>query len=212
MKLSQLDLGETLAAGAVNAFLTSVFIGIVAGLIVKRYELRHQTRAALRATYAQLLVAQRRSRQLSIELAQAGGKSTDSTLARQASVAHDEFINVYHDLNLDVSRQMWREVRALRHILDDMLKLAQAGKADECTKLSYLARAARQNLAGAFRAQLGHAPLQKRKPLDRYDKSLAASAGLLTRLSFHLNQRRSLWFRRDIERSTARSPAAHEPR
>ncbi|WP_416963009.1 hypothetical protein [Streptomyces sp. Agncl-13] len=212
MTLSQLNLEETLAAGAANAFLTSVFIGIVAGLIVKRYELRHQTRAALRTTYAQLLVAQRRSRQLSIELAQADRNATDSTLAKQASAAHDEFINVYHDLNLDVSRQMWREVRALRHILDDMLTLAQARKADECEKLSDLARAARQNLAGGFRAQLGHAPLQKRKPLGKYDKGLADSAGLLTRLSFRLIQRRSLWFTRDIERSTARSPAIHERR
>lgn len=181
MTLSQLNFGETLAAGAVNALLTAVFIGIVAGLIVKRYEsihelrlqtreLEHQTRVALRTTYSQLLVAQRHSRQASVQLAQAGGESSDPDLAKAAGAAHDEFINHYHGLNLDASAEMWRDARGLRKILDDMLNSARSGDAPGCEQLAGHARAARQNLERSFRVRLGHEPLQERRDLGKYDR------------------------------------------
>ncbi|MFI6437280.1 hypothetical protein [Streptomyces sp. NPDC050759] len=184
MTFSQLEFGETLAAGAVNAFVTAFFIGIVAGLIVKRYEavhelrlqtleLEHQTRAALRATYSQLLVAQRRSRQASAQLAQAGGEKSAPELATKAGTAHDEFISLYHSLNLDASKQMWLDVRGLRKILDAMLERARRGDAAGCAKLVGKARAARQNLERSFRDRLGHEPLQERKALGEYDRGLA---------------------------------------
>lgn len=76
-------------------------------------------------------------------LAQTGG--TDPDLAKQAIAAHDEFIDSYHHLNLDVSDQMWRDVQGLRHTLDDMLELALAGEATGCEDLVELARSVRQN-------------------------------------------------------------------
>ncbi|GAA3117094.1 hypothetical protein GCM10010449_44030 [Streptomyces rectiviolaceus] len=194
MPLSQLDFGEALAIGAVNAFCAAMFIGLAAGLVVKRYELEHQTRTSLRTTYTNLLVAQRRSRQLSVMLAQTGGQATNPDLAKQAIAAHDEFIDSYHALNLDVSKQMWRDVCRLRNILDDMLELALEGEARGCADLVDVARAARQNLERSFRARLRHSVLQRRKPLGGYDaprREAPPGASPPTRLRFRLLRLRS---------------------
>src|SRR5438874_11268879 len=90
-------------------------------------ELEHQTLETLRRTYGQLLIAQRRSRELSVRLAEAGGTPSEANLAAAATAAHSEFIDFYHQLNLDSSRDMWFEVRGLRHVLDKMLDEARAG-------------------------------------------------------------------------------------
>ena len=143
--VGQLDFAQTVAAGAVNALFTAAFtaafVVIFGGIVVRWYEgratdrrrheeelheeflqgrqLEHQTRAALRETYARFLVAQRRSRQASIALADAGGSSSAKDLDKAALQAHDEFIDVYHLLNLDASREMWLDARGLRAALDD---------------------------------------------------------------------------------------------
>jgi hypothetical protein len=89
-----------------------------------------QTRSALRETYSRLLVAQRRSRQASIALSVAENRARDAdrVAARQA---HDDFIDEYHRLALDADESMWRELRGLRDVLDDMLACAQSGDADK---------------------------------------------------------------------------------
>jgi hypothetical protein len=134
-------------------------------------ELEHQARAALRKSYAALLVTQRRSRELSRQLAEAGGATTiNSKLAEAARAAHDEFIDSYHQLNLDSSPPMWLEVRGLRHVLDEMLEFADKGRVEDFRKSVDVARDARQNLERSFRERLGYAPLQPRRNLGRYDK------------------------------------------
>lgn len=59
---------------------------------IRSRELEYQTRAALRETYAQLLIAQRRSRQASAKVEQAGIGKADESLTNDAVSAHDEFI------------------------------------------------------------------------------------------------------------------------
>ena len=72
VELAELDFGHTVAADALSALFTAVLVGLAAGLVVSWFgarhderqqdrSLEHQTRAALRETYAQLLVSQRRS-------------------------------------------------------------------------------------------------------------------------------------------------------
>src|SRR5216683_2080061 len=133
-------------------------------------ELEHQTRDVLRQTYAQLLEAQRRSREASLQLAEAGGAAVDSQLANAAVVAHSEFIDWYHRLNLDSTREMWLEVRGLRDILDAMLRLGHEGQRQECQSLVELARDARQNLERSFRQRLGYVGHQERRSLGKFDK------------------------------------------
>jgi hypothetical protein len=133
-------------------------------------DLEHQTREALRHTYAQLLVVQRKSREASVQLAAAGGAPGNGNLADPAIAAHAEFIDLYHQLNLDSSPEMWFEARGLRDILDKMLEFAQAGQADECRSLVKVARSARQNLERSFRERLGYVAHQSRRPLGEYDK------------------------------------------
>ena len=134
-------------------------------------ELEHQTREALRNTYGLLLTAQRRSRELSLRLAEAAGATTeDGNLAENAIAAHAEFIDRYHQLNLDSSRDMWLEVRGLRDVLDRMLEEARAGHTVECSKLAKTARDARQNLERSFRQRLGYEAHQQRRPLGTFDK------------------------------------------
>jgi hypothetical protein len=38
--LAQLDFGQTMAAGALQAFLTALFVGIAAGMVVRLYDHR----------------------------------------------------------------------------------------------------------------------------------------------------------------------------
>jgi hypothetical protein len=193
MILAQLDFGQTVAAGAFNAFFTAALVSIVATIAVRWYDnraevlrqgarqlheeqlqkqaLEHESSSALRDTYAQLLVAQRRTRQASVLLAEAGGVKVNESLANSATLAHDEFIDLYHRLSLDASREMWLEARSLRDILDKMLEHGRNGNRTECEGLVKTARSARQNLERSFRVQLLHEPLQRRKTLGEYDKS-----------------------------------------
>ena len=181
MALAELDFAHTVAVGFLNAVFTALLVAGVATFLVKRYEARHeehlqtrglehQTRAALRETYAQFLVAQRRSRESSVALARAGGASEDHGLDLNAVLAHDQFVDLYHRLNLDASRTMWKDARGLRAVLDDMLSAARAGDAARCEELVEVARAARQNLEGSFRARLEYQPLQARTDLGEYDR------------------------------------------
>jgi hypothetical protein len=191
--LKELSLGQTIAAGAFNAAFSALFIGLVAALLVKRYEIRaaerrraadmaheeqlqhrgleHQTRAALRDTYAGILVAQRVSRQASLELAYscAGGTPGEAP-AKAAELAHATFIDHYHRLNLDATPEMWRDARALRNVLDDMLAAGREGDIELCQALLKTARSARQNLEGSFRERLGYTRLQSRRDLGQYDR------------------------------------------
>lgn len=135
-------------------------------------EFEYQTRAALRETYAQFLIAQRRSREASLTLANSGGTPGNESMEEQARKAYDEFIDLYHRLNLDVTREMWVDARKLRKILEDMLKYARQGNAQECEQLKDVARHARQNLENTFRSRLRYEPfdpLQPRKRLGSYD-------------------------------------------
>jgi hypothetical protein len=192
MPLAQLDFGNTVATEALNALFTAVLVGLVAGLLVRVYErhaadrrrqadelhddrlqdrdLEYQTRAALRETYAQLLVAQRRSRQASAEFAKSGGESGSQEPGKLAETAHAEFIDLYHRLNLDATQEMWLDARGLRHVLDDMLRFGREGNSQKCDELMQLARSARQNLERSFRIRLKYDPLQKRRDLGTYDK------------------------------------------
>jgi len=139
-------------------------------------ELEHQTRAALRKTYDKLLVAQRQSREASLRAA-AQSSGTDVSagadkLKAEATAAHNAFIEQYHLLNLDASREMWLDARSLRDVLDDMLKAAQGGDTEAAEQLFELARDARQNLERSFRARLGHEVLQARRDLPApYEKA-----------------------------------------
>src|SRR5439155_1212688 len=117
-------------------------------------QLEYQTRAALRETYAELLVAQRRSREASLRLANEPGPAPSGDLEVQAVSAHGHFIDLYHRLNLDASREMWEDARVLRNVLDHMLKEAKRGNAGECETLAKTARSARQNLERSFRIRL----------------------------------------------------------
>ena len=157
------------AVSAIATLLTRSFERRHQDELLKR-ELEHQTRDTLRRTYADVLVTQRRSREASLRLARAGGAAGNEGLAEAAIAAHDEFIDHYHLLNLDSSREMWLEARGLRHVLDEMLKLAQAGSARECETAADFARAARQNLEGGFRNRLGYQGHQARRNLGDYDK------------------------------------------
>ncbi|WP_159040714.1 MULTISPECIES: hypothetical protein [unclassified Streptomyces] len=104
----------------------------------------------------------------------------------KAQLAHDEFIETYHRLNLDADEQMWRDVRGLRGVLKDMLDFGKQGDAERCRELALIARQARQNLERSFRVLLGHEPLAKRNPLGKYDKGEVSQAP--TRSSFALGQ------------------------
>jgi hypothetical protein len=114
--IAELTLSETLLVGVVNVALTALLVGGLATLLVKNYEARaadqrrradqeheaglqarqleHQTREALRETYKQLLVAQRRSREASLDLALAGGITKNAVLAKEANAARSEFIDL----------------------------------------------------------------------------------------------------------------------
>jgi hypothetical protein len=136
-------------------------------------EFEHQTRAALRETYAQFLIAQRRSREASLTLAKSCSAPEKEYVVKQALEAYDEFIDFYHRLNLDATREMWIDARRLRKILEDMLKCAQQGEAQECERLKVLARRARQNLENTFRSRLRYEPfdpLQLHKDLGKYEQ------------------------------------------
>jgi hypothetical protein len=137
-------------------------------------ELEHQTRAALRETYYQLLVAQRRSREASIKLAAADGVTAGEGLRGEVSGAHDEFINQYHRLNLDATPEMWRDARGLRKVLDDMRDFALSGDSEACQGLAETARRARQNLERSLRIRLGYPTLQERKEIGTYDRGDAS--------------------------------------
>jgi hypothetical protein len=169
----------------------AVLAGLVAGIVafvsrlvtqhwsqqhqeqLQNKELEHQTRAALRETYDRLLVAQRRSRTASMELAHADGAS-DSEARRlddEAAAAHAAFIEQYHLLNLDATPEVWIEARGLRHVLDNLVKAGRARRVDEAERLEKLARRARQNLERSLRSRLGQDVLQLRNPLgEPYDK------------------------------------------
>ncbi|MFB4269191.1 hypothetical protein [Nonomuraea sp. GTA35] len=198
MVLADLDFGQTVVAGALNSLFTALLVGGFAALAVARYQARasdrrraaeerheadmlarqleYQSREALRATYAKLLVAQRRSREASLGLSKADPSQRDQLeqLEQEAVQARDEFIDSYHHLNLDVSPEMWRDVRALRRVLEDMLKHARQHDSGTCGNLVEVARDARQNLERSFRIRLGYEPLQRRKDLKAYDVKIAA--------------------------------------
>jgi hypothetical protein len=154
-----------------------LFAGVVAAAVAalvtlwtQSRQLEHQTREAPRRTYAELLVTQRRSREASLRLAEAGGAPDHKRLTEEASAAHTEFIYRYHELNLDSSREMWLEARGLRDILDAMLELARKGCTEECRNHRKLARDARQNLERSLRKRLGYKEHQRRNSLGKYDK------------------------------------------
>lgn len=174
--LADLGFWQTLAVGAFQVLITAVLVAGIAAYVVKRYELEHQTRAALRETYADLLAAQRRSREASIELARAGGAAHREELETTATNALADFLDAYHRLNLDATDEMWRDARGLRDVLEDMLKSSKRGDTKETEGLKTVARKARQNLERSFRMRLGHRPLQSRRTLpDPYDKQRRGS-------------------------------------
>jgi len=138
-------------------------------------EFEHQTRAALRETYAQFLIAQRRSREASLTLAKSSSAPGNEDLEKQALKAYDEFVDLYHRLNLDASREMWIDARRLEAILKDMLGCAQQGNAQKCEELKEVARHARQNLENSFRRRLRYEPfdpLQPHKNLGIYEQKI----------------------------------------
>ncbi|MBT2453131.1 hypothetical protein J7F03_40170 [Streptomyces sp. ISL-43] len=204
MFIAQLNFNESVGVAAANAAFTAILVGVAATFAIKRYDLRHQTRTALRETYARLLVAQRRSREASVRLADfragrrqcrvrrvsAATRSTDEDLEQKAQLAHDEFIETYHRLNLDASKQMWREARGLRNVIGHMLELGKRGDAEQCRALEKIARKARQNLERSFRVLLGHKPLRDRNPLGQYDKQRAPQAPPRNRFALRLPLRR----------------------
>jgi hypothetical protein len=197
--VAELSFAQTVFAGVVSAAATAVFVGLAAGLVVKIYETRaaeslrkatalheeqlqtrqleHEARTRLRDTYADLLVAQRRSREASVRLAHAGTSSNRPSLEAEALSSHDAFIDLYHQLILDASEEMWKEARGLRRVLDDMLRKATRAETTDCDALVEIARKARQNLERSFRVRLQYDPLQKRKPLGRYDRDLFGPDG-----------------------------------
>lgn len=142
----------------------------------QKSEHEFQTRKALRETYARLLIAQRQSRQASIALSTTKDQERDKALIA-ARRSHDRFIDEYHNLALDADRPVWLELRALRHVLDDMLKDAEAGDSNGCGSRVKMARAARQNLERTLRQRLGHKALQSRKYLGKYDKKRRPGTG-----------------------------------
>lgn len=188
--ISALNFGETVASGALNAVFTALFVAGAATWVIKRRESREtdrrrqedieqerlrrereeefQTRAALRAAYALLLVAQRRSREAFVLLAKSA--SDDIKVDAAATQAYALFIDEYHRLALDASDDMWRELRRLRRILGAMKSSAQKRDAASCDELFELARDARQNLEGSFRKRLGYSPLVERNDLGKYDR------------------------------------------
>jgi hypothetical protein len=123
------------------------------------HEHEFQTRRALRESYSQLLVMQRRSRQLSIALNLAEGNARVDAESKAVS-AHRDFIDEYHRLALDADKDMWVQLRKLRKALDAMLLWAQEGDRGRCEQLYESARAARQNLEREFRHRLGYKELQ----------------------------------------------------
>jgi hypothetical protein len=96
-------------------------------------------------------------------------------LLASAVQAHDSFIELYHRLNLDASRTMWKDARSLRKVLDKMLEEGRAGNPEECERLQEIARHARQNLEGSFRDRLRHEVLQPRKDVTRNSSGSAVS-------------------------------------
>jgi hypothetical protein len=178
--LADLSFWQIVAAGAFQVLLTALLVGGIAAVVVKRYELEHQTRGALRETYAQLLVAQRRLREACLDLAREGGAEGSADLQQKATSTLAEFIDAYHRLNLDASRDMWKDARGLRHVLEDMLKHAEKGDLERCEDLKREARHARQNLERSFRIRLSHKPLQKRRllaqPYEKHENGAASDA------------------------------------
>ncbi|MBB2948304.1 hypothetical protein FB565_008087 [Actinoplanes lutulentus] len=70
---------------------------------------------------------------------------------------------------------MWREVRGLRDVLDDMLECGRRRDARGAEEMVETARDARQNLERVFRTELGYETLQDRKPLGEHDKVKSGS-------------------------------------
>jgi hypothetical protein len=183
MLVAELSFGQTIGAGIISAVVSAVFtaglVGIVAARFIHRIESRdtdrrHQesldqsTRAVLRDAYGQLLVVQRRSREASLKLAKA---ESDARAAADAELvtAYAEFIDQYHRVSLDASKEMWRDLRKLRRVLGSMKRAARRAEVGRCDELFELARDARQNLEGTFREELGHERLLPRRPLGKYD-------------------------------------------
>jgi hypothetical protein len=173
MTLAELSFSDALLKDAVvaviGAFATALFVVIGGQWAVGSIQRQAEARTALRETFARLLVAQRRSRQASLTMAYSGSASRvqKEALAKAALSAHDNFIDEYHRLNLDVSRELWKDVRTLRGVLDDMLFYACQFKQEDCASLREDAKDARQNLEFSFRRQLRTAQLQTRREVKR---------------------------------------------
>ncbi len=122
----------------------------------------------LREAYVEVLQAQRRCREACVALALHGGAEGNPELAARAKDAHAAFIETYHLANLDLPREVWKDLRRLRGVLDVMLE--DSVEARSVGDLATYARDARQNLVGSFRATLGHERLQRRKPIPKKDE------------------------------------------
>ena len=173
-----MDTTDTIWTGAI-AGVVAALATLITQFLTQRHqtsllnrELEHQTRAALRETYDKLLVTQRRSREASLRLAKRPKSEKPSAgedaLRKEATAAHDEFIDHYHQMNLDASRDMWNEARSLRYVLDNMLEAAYEGDGRRAKRLHGVCRAARQNLERSFRARLGNDDeLQEWQPVPK---------------------------------------------
>ncbi|MEO6700978.1 MAG: hypothetical protein ABI140_05185 [Jatrophihabitantaceae bacterium] len=184
MLVAELSFVQTIGAGVISAvasaLFTAGFVGIVAARFIHRIETRdadrrhreglsHQTRAVLRDAYAQLLVAQRRTREASLRLARAQGAARVEADLEVVN-AYAQFIDQYHRVSLDASKELWRDLRKLRRVLGAMKRAARRADVERCDELFELARDARQNLEDTFRIELGHERLHaRRNPLGRYD-------------------------------------------
>ncbi len=129
-------------------------------------DLEHQTRTVLRESYTDLLRAQRDLREKCLMLA----ARPDDDLARSTHDAMAEFIIAYHRINLDAPEELWKDLRVLRGVLEEMEKAAAAGDVRRCDNLSADARRARQNVERQFRHRLGHRPFRDWKTLKSYEK------------------------------------------
>jgi hypothetical protein len=119
----------------------------------------YQTRAALRESYARLLVVQRQSRESSMKLAEGSSEEDLEEQRRTADRAYSEFVNEYHRLALDADKQMWANLRMLEDTLKEMLAKAETGDAIRCEQLKTEAAKHRRALEDSFRRRLDHKPL-----------------------------------------------------
>jgi hypothetical protein len=157
-------MAQVSAAWVAAGGLAGVLIGGFVSFLLQRGNLEYQTRASLRAIYTHVLITQRRSREASLALARAGGRA-ESGLLEAAEQAHAEFMDSYHELNLDSNEAMWRAARTLLGVLTEMLNQAKAGEVAACLDLADVARNARRNLEGSFRRRFRHQSLQPHKPI-----------------------------------------------